>query len=111
MYNCKHLLVGMILSVQHTEARLDINILLHVMRRKIMKCKITNSTGKFPVSCSSFQFVLLADYIIVFFFFCFFLFSGPAHILCLSVASGCNKERCIAELSSLLINMKDPLFG
>jgi len=26
-----------------------------------------------------------------------FLFSGPAHILCLTVASGWNKERCMPE--------------
>jgi hypothetical protein len=24
--------------------------------------------------------------------------SGPAHILCLTVASGCNKERCTTEI-------------
>ena len=34
---------------------------------------------------------------------CFVLFvSGPAHILCLAVASGWNKERCIPEILWLL---------
>jgi hypothetical protein len=51
---------------------LYINILLRVMRRKIMKCKDANSTGKFPASCSSFLFVLFAKSIMVFSFFAFF---------------------------------------
>ena len=40
-----------------------------------------------------------------FFLLCFVLFvSGPAHILCLTVASGWNKERCIPEALPLLHN-------
>jgi hypothetical protein len=38
-----------------------------------------------------------------FFFFFWGLFSGPAHVLCLTVASGWNKERCIPEILSLLL--------
>jgi hypothetical protein len=30
------------------------------------------------------------------------LFSGPAHILCLTVASGWNKERCTAEIEIII---------
>jgi hypothetical protein len=33
---------------------------------------------------------------------CFFFVSGAAHILCLTVASGWNKERCIPEMLPLL---------
>jgi len=37
------------------------------------------------------------------FLLCSVLFvAGPAHILCLTVASGCNKERCIPEILPLL---------
>ena len=39
----------------------------------------------------------------VFFFLFYGLFSGPAHILCLIVASGWNKERCIPEILPFLL--------
>jgi hypothetical protein len=28
--------------------------------------------------------------------------SGPAHVLCLNVASGCNSERCTTEIEKFL---------
>ena len=36
------------------------------------------------------------------FFVCVLFVSGPAHILCLTVASGWNRERCIPEILRLL---------
>jgi len=68
-----------------------------------MKFKITNSTGKFPVFTMLLHVrnPVITGIVIVFgtfrtvakcvfvFFVCFILFvSGPAHILCLTVASG-----------------------
>jgi hypothetical protein len=41
---------------------------------------------------------------VLFFFFFYGLFSGPAHILCLIVASGWNKERCIPEILLCLLS-------
>jgi hypothetical protein len=99
VYNCKHFLVGMLF--EHVAYWGNICTLIScfvqwvsaLFIEKIMKCKTANNIGKRLVSYSSFQFVLFVDSTKFFLFVS--LFSGPAHILCLSVASGWNKERCI----------------
>jgi hypothetical protein len=49
--------------------------------------------------------VRVAVCLLIMFFFLFYgLFSGPAHILCLIVASGWNKERCIPEILPSLLS-------
>jgi hypothetical protein len=69
------------------------------------------SIAKVPV----FMLLLVAVFVGCCCIFCFVLFvSAPAHILCLTVASGWNKERCMPEIeitvtmtekSSILVNL------
>jgi hypothetical protein len=75
-------------------------------RRRI---KIMNSTGKFSVLI----FIItpnlfLAVLIEVLCLFC--VISGPAHILCLNVASGWNKERCTPEIEAIVTLSANPPF-
>jgi hypothetical protein len=69
------LLVGMI-RVWCIEARPVHLILLHVMRRKIVKYKDTNTTGKFPVSGLHFSLCFLVQSKMVSYLF-FFFFQVP----------------------------------
>ena len=92
------------------------NYLAVPTRRYItMKFKIADNTAKYNFSQRSYlqtvfisvSFTMVGAFRIVaksafVFLLCSVLFvSGPAHILCLIVASGWNKERCIPEILSL----------
>jgi hypothetical protein len=97
---------------------------LRCIRENKMKYKGRDSTGKFLVyglyllqfvlapGLYLLQFVLapglyVLPFLLIVSFSLFFiflgLFSGPAHILCLIVASGWNKEQCMPEIFSLLL--------
>jgi hypothetical protein len=74
-------------------------------RREIMN---TNSTGKFSaflsfITSSLYLSLFLME--VVLFVLCV---SGPAHILCLTVASGWNKERCTSEIDILTFTERSP---
>jgi hypothetical protein len=72
------------------------------------------SRGKNPVFILLLVSICVRSCYCVFFFVFVFFVSGPAHILCLTVASGWNKERCTPEIeitvtvtakSSILVNL------